>query len=94
MTSEIREQTLIMTFITYEDFAITAHISSFQNLNIKLRESVVSLDAVTITAGTFEAGDKARVAVLKPLDIVTTAGTAGNTVIVKNNYIHNFSYTN
>jgi hypothetical protein len=25
-----------------------------------------------------ETGDKARVAVLKPLDIVTTAGSAGN----------------
>jgi hypothetical protein len=26
----------------------------------------------------FEAGDKSRVSVLKPLDIVTTAGSAGN----------------
>lgn len=33
-----------------------------------------------ITAGTLEAGDKARVSVLKPLDIVTTAGSAGNII--------------
>ena len=33
-----------------------------------------ALDAVVITAGTIESGDKARVSVLKPLDIVTTAG--------------------
>jgi hypothetical protein len=40
--------------------------------------SVNALDAVVITAGTLEAGDKSRVSVLKPLDIVTTAGSAGN----------------
>jgi hypothetical protein len=33
-----------------------------------------------ITAGTLEAGDKSRVSVLKPLDIVTTAGSAGNII--------------
>ncbi|RZJ29906.1 MAG: TonB-dependent receptor, partial [Flavobacterium sp.] len=41
---------------------------------------VNTLDAVILTAGTFEAGDKARVSVLKPLDIVTTAGSAGDIV--------------
>ncbi|RYG31049.1 MAG: TonB-dependent receptor, partial [Chitinophagaceae bacterium] len=39
-----------------------------------------SLDAVVINAGTLEAGDKARVSVLKPLDIVTTAGSAGDII--------------
>ena len=33
-----------------------------------------------ITAGSFSAGDKSRVSVLKPLDIVTTAGSAGNII--------------
>ncbi|HMK06646.1 MAG TPA: TonB-dependent receptor, partial [Flavobacterium sp.] len=35
---------------------------------------------VVVTAGTMESGDKARVSVLKPLDIVTTAGSAGNII--------------
>jgi hypothetical protein len=54
-------------------------VATFQNKTIKL-ESVNALDAVVITAGTLEAGDKSRVSVLKPLDIVTTAGSAGNII--------------
>jgi hypothetical protein len=55
-------------------------VSALSGLTVKLKESVTSLDAVVITAGTFEAGDKARVSVLKPLDIVTTAGAAGDII--------------
>ena len=40
----------------------------------RLRESRASLGAVVITAGAFEASDTRRAAVLKPLDILTTAG--------------------
>ncbi|MBI2258379.1 MAG: TonB-dependent receptor [Flavobacteriia bacterium] len=43
-------------------------------INFILRKTVNELEAVTITAGSFEANDKKRAAVLKPLDIVTTAG--------------------
>jgi hypothetical protein len=79
-TTEEGVKTLVVTFLSYETFKKTADISTLNNLTIKLRESVNSLDAVVITAGSFEAGEKARVAVLKPLDIVTTAGTAGNII--------------
>jgi hypothetical protein len=51
----------------------------FQNKTIVLLESSNTLDAVVISAATMETGDKARVAVLKPLDIVTT-GSAGNII--------------
>ena len=47
---------------------------------IKLKESINTLDTVVITAGTFDAGEKARVSVLKPLDILTTAGNPGDIV--------------
>ena len=40
----------------------------------RLRESRASLGAVVITGGAFEASDEKRAAVLKPLDILTTAG--------------------
>ena len=40
----------------------------------RLRESRASLGEVTISAGAFEASDTRRAAVLKPLDILTTAG--------------------
>ena len=73
-------QTLVVSFLIYETSRTVIDVADFQNKTIKLRESVTSLDAVVITAGTLEAGDKARVSVLKPLDIVTTAGSAGNII--------------
>jgi hypothetical protein len=79
-TEETGVQTLIVSFLSYETYTKSGDISSFNNLSIKLKESVLSLDAVVITAGSFEGGEKARVSVLKPLDIVTTAGTAGNII--------------
>jgi hypothetical protein len=73
-------QTLVVSFLIYETSKTVIDVATLQNKTIKLRESVTSLDAVVITAGTLEAGDKARVSVLKPLDIVTTAGSAGNII--------------
>lgn len=73
-------QTLVVSFLIYETSKTVIDVANFQNKTIKLQESVTSLDAVVITAGTLETGDKARVSVLKPLDIVTTAGSAGNII--------------
>jgi hypothetical protein len=73
-------QTLVVSFLIYESSKIVIDVANAKNLSVKLRESVTSLDAVVITAGTLEAGDKSRVSVLKPLDIVTTAGSAGNII--------------
>ncbi|MDI5897327.1 TonB-dependent receptor [Flavobacterium yafengii] len=79
-TTTTGSQTLVVSFLIYETSKTVIDVANFQNKTIKLRESVTSLDAVVITAGTLEAGDKARVSVLKPLDIVTTAGSAGNII--------------
>ena len=77
-TSEKGIQTLVISYISFETYIKTADIASFKNLKIKLRDDVNSLDAVVINAGTFEAGEKAKVTVLKPLDIVTTASALGD----------------
>ena len=79
-TATTGNQTLVVSFLIFETSKTVIDVANFQNKIIKLRESVNSLDAVVITAGTLEAGDKARVSVLKPLDIVTTAGSAGNII--------------
>jgi len=73
-------QVLKITFLTYESFSETIEGNTFKNRTIKMKESMNSLDAVVINAGTLEAGDKARVSVLKPLDIVTTAGSSGDII--------------
>jgi len=79
-TSTTGKQILVITSLTFENFKQEITVEDFKNQTIKLRESVNTLDAVTITAGMMESGDKARVSVLKPLDIVTTAGATGNIV--------------
>ena len=79
-TSETGMQTLVISFLSFETFKINATVSEMQNLGIKLREDVNSLDTVVITAGTFEASDNSKVSVLKPLDVVTTASALGDFV--------------
>jgi outer membrane receptor for ferrienterochelin and colicin len=79
-TAEKGKQILVVSYLAYETSKFEITVETAQKLTIKLKESVNTLDAVVITAGTFEAGDKARVSVLKPLDIVTTAGSAGDIV--------------
>ena len=77
-TSEKGTQTIAISFISFETYLKTADVSLLKELKIKLRDDVNALDAVIINAGTFEAGEKAKVTVLKPLDIVTTAGALGD----------------
>ena len=47
-------------------------------LNMAVKELITELKAVVLTAGTFEAGDQKKGAVLSALDIVTTAGANGS----------------
>jgi len=79
-TKTVGEQTLIVSFLSYETYTITHDITSFDNIIIKLREDVGALDAVVLNVGTFEAGDNTKVTALKPLDIVTTASALGDFV--------------
>ncbi len=79
-TTEKGVHTLVVSFISFEEYRLTADVAAFKKLVIKLREDVNTLDAVVINAGTFEAGDNAKVTALKPLDVVTTASALGDFV--------------
>lgn len=79
-TTATGNQFIVISFLLFETFKQEIDVTNFKNQTVKLRENVNALDAVVITAGTLESGEKARVSVLKPLDIVTTAGSAGNIV--------------
>ncbi|QTE23853.1 TonB-dependent receptor [Polaribacter cellanae] len=79
-TEETGTQTLVISFISFETYTKTADVKTLNKLKVKLRDDVNSLEAVVINAGTFEAGDKGKVTVLKPLDIVTTASALGDFV--------------
>ncbi len=73
-------QSLVVSFLSYEAKMITRDVSLLNKLEIKLREDVNALDAVVLSAGTFEANDNSKVSVLKPLDVVTTASALGDFV--------------
>ncbi len=72
-TSEAGTQTLVVSFLSYETKTMSLDVSLLNNVNVKLREDANTLDAVVLSAGTFEASDNSKVSVLKPLDVVTTA---------------------
>jgi hypothetical protein len=75
-TSEKGEQTLIASFIGFETQGVNLLIETEDiNQDIILREEINELNEVTINAGAFEASDTKKSVMLKPLDIVLTAGT-------------------
>ncbi len=72
---------LIARFIGFEPQYIPIDLSQkIEPLNITLMEKRNELDVVTITAGSFEAGDKKKAVMLTSLDMVTTPGASGNVV--------------
>lgn len=79
-TTETGDQVLQASAIGYRPFSQTIKLQGQPvELNISLKEEITELQAVTITAGTFEASDRKRAsAVLDPLDIVTTASANGD----------------
>ena len=79
-TSETGTQSLLVSYISYETFTMVSDVKFMKDLMVKLREDVNTLDAVVLSAGTFQAGDNSKVNVLKPLDVVTTASALGDFV--------------
>ena len=79
-TPEKGEQVLVITYLSFETTRIPIVMESYEPKTVKLRESVNTLDAVVISAGTFKAGDNSKASALKPLDIVTTAGAVGDII--------------
>ncbi|MFN0276557.1 MAG: TonB-dependent receptor, partial [Chitinophagales bacterium] len=78
-TEETGKQILVVSFIGYESYVDTLQLSGETiERNVVLKEQFNELNAVVVTAGAFEASDEKKAAVLRPLDIVTTAGAQGD----------------
>jgi hypothetical protein len=78
-TQKSGSHTLMVEYIGYEPFVKEVLLNGNTiYLNIELKETFNKLEAVTITAGTFEAGDKKRANTLSSLDMITTAGANGD----------------
>ncbi|HXC04641.1 MAG TPA: TonB-dependent receptor [Bacteroidia bacterium] len=70
---------LVASMITYEKVEKQVLLQGKDLvLNLVLKESANMLKTVVISAGTMEASDEKKVTILKPLDIVTTAGAQGD----------------
>ena len=73
-------QLLVITFLAFEDTRQPFVVEEYKPQVFSLKESVNTLEGVVISAGNFQAGDNSKATALKPLDIVTTAGAAGDIV--------------
>ncbi|MBS1916171.1 MAG: TonB-dependent receptor [Bacteroidetes bacterium] len=75
-TTEKGEQTILVTNVGYNSFEQKIVIDKNAiTINASLKEQLSELKAVTITAGSFAAGDNKRGAVLSSIDVATTAGS-------------------
>ncbi|MGO4292884.1 TonB-dependent receptor [Chitinophaga sp. RAB17] len=79
-TTTTGDHLLSATLTGYQLLELQINTSTDQQLNIVLRSDVNALRVVTISAGSFEASDDKKGTVLKPLDIVTTAGAGADIV--------------
>ena len=78
-TYELGNQILVISFVGYEEYNQSINISKNVTVDkVVLIQSAAQMTEVVITAGSFEASDENRAAILKPLDIVTTAGARGD----------------
>ncbi len=79
-TNNTGTQNLIVSMLSFDTYSEAGDVNLLKSLKIVLSEAINQLSGVTLTAGSFQAGDNSKVSVLKPLDIVTTAGAAGDFV--------------
>ena len=79
-TTTSGNQKLQISFLSYETIIYDFVVETFQSKVFTIKESLNTLNAVEVTAGTFKAGDNSKATALKAMDIVTTAGSAGNII--------------
>ncbi len=79
-TDSKASQILVVRSLLYETLRINIEVLDFKEKTIRMKESINTLDAVVIAAGTFKAGDNSKITALKPMDIYTTAGSNANIV--------------
>ncbi len=77
-SEETGDLVLIASFIGFHEYRLPISAGESVNLEILMKEEINKLNAVVITAGSFDASDESKREVLKSLDIVTTAGATAD----------------
>lgn len=79
-TEETGQQTIVAEEMDYKNAGIPINITGdLDGIELKMKTGTVRLKGVTVTAGSFEASGS-EATILKPLDIVTTAGARADVV--------------
>ncbi|MBK8808183.1 MAG: carboxypeptidase-like regulatory domain-containing protein [Bacteroidales bacterium] len=75
-------QTIVVSYLGYETYMQNIELGGEKSilLNIVMQQSNAQLDAVIVSAGTFEASDSKKSVSLKPIDVVTVASSVGDLV--------------
>jgi len=77
-TEEKGTVTLVVSYVAYKTYKQVIDVNMLKDIVISLQADVSTLDAVVLSAGSFQAGDNTKVSVMNALDVVTTAGVAGD----------------
>lgn len=78
-TVETGEKTIIVRFVGYREQSVPVLLTGTTlQLRVMLEEEVSELDAVTISAGAFTAGEQSRRTIFRAVDIATTAGATAD----------------
>lgn len=79
-TEEKGAQTIVAEEVSYQNAGMPITINGdVKGIELKMKTGTVQLQNITVTAGSFEASGSEGT-ILKPLDIVTTAGTQADVV--------------
>jgi len=79
-TDEKGQQTIVAEEISHQNAGMPITVEGdVKDIELKMKTGTVRLGTVTVTAGSFEASGSEGT-ILKPLDIVTTAGTQADVV--------------
>ena len=79
-TAKTGEVTLKVTFISYEDYILTADVEELSNLSIRMREKATTINEVVVTASTFNFGKSENFKTMDALDVVMTGNSCGDIV--------------
>ena len=79
-TTATGSQMLVISSLTFDNLYQDIIVEDYKPQTFSLKGNASTLNTVVINAGSFQAGDNTKVTALKPMDIVTTAGAAGDIV--------------
>ena len=71
---------MVISSLLFETIREAIVIETYKSRSFTVKSSANALNDVVISVGSFQAGGTTKASVLKPLDIVTTAGSPGNII--------------